>query len=177
LDISSRIPSRDKLLPVYAVIVLMVYSWTILWFYYKLPGWLGFLNVGEVFGIFAYSMTTNFLESLAVLAGITLLSMVLPRKWFSDAFVARGAALAILGLGLMMYIAKQFETKEYYPAELIRWAPAILVAILAFVFLLGRVTLARKGFEVFADRAIIFLYISIPISLLSLITVLIRVIV
>ncbi|MGH9786042.1 MAG: hypothetical protein ACRD88_17875, partial [Terriglobia bacterium] len=159
MDISKRLPSRAELAPVYAVIVMMVYSWTILWFYYNLPGWLGFLNFGEVIGIFAYSMTTNFLESLAVLAGIVLCAVILPRRWFSDAFVARGAALAMLVLGLMMYIAKQFETKEYYPAELIRWSPALLAVAFVLVFLLGRVMFLRKAIEFFADRAIIFLYI------------------
>lgn len=177
MDISSRIPKRDEIIPVYAVIVLMVYSWTMLWFYYNLPGWLGFLNVGDVFGIFAYSMATNLLESLVVLAGIILFSMLLPRQWFRDAFVARGAGLAIAGLGLMMYVAKQFSTKEYYPAEVVRWSPAILAGILAAVFFLGKITFVRRAIEALADRAIIFLYLSIPISIISVITVLIRVIV
>jgi hypothetical protein len=174
LDISKRLPSRAEIAPVYAVIVVMVYTWTILWFYYNLPGWLGFLNLGDVFGIFAYSVATNFLESLAVLAGILMFAVILPRAWFSDAFVARGGALAILVLGLMMYIAAQFETKEYYPAELIRWSPALLAAILVLVFFLGRILPVRRAIEFFADRAIIFLYISIPVSLLGLLTLLLR---
>lgn len=174
MDISKRLPSRAEIAPVYAVIVVMVYTWTILWFYYSLPGWLGFLNFGDVFGILAYSVATNFLESLAVLAGIILFAMLLPRRWFSDAFVARGGALAILVLGLMMYIARQFETKEFYPAELIRWSPALLGAILLLVYYLGRIAPVRKALELFADRAIIFLYISIPVSLLALFTLLLR---
>jgi hypothetical protein len=177
LGISRRIPSREKIAPVYAVIVLMVYSWTILWFYYNIPAWLGFLNVGDLLSIFTYSMATNFLESLVVLAGIVLFSIILPHKLFLDAFVARGAALAILVLGLMMYIAKQFSTKQYYPAELIRWSPAILLVILVLVFFLGRVPFLRKTLEFFADRAIIFLYISIPVSILSIIAVLYRAVV
>lgn len=154
----------------------MVYSWTTLWFNYNVPGWLRGLSIGDVFSIFTYSMATNFLESIVVLAGIILFSMILPRKLFLDAFVARGAGLAILGLGFMMLIAKQFSTKAYYPAELIRWAPAVFVAILLIVFFLGRISFLRRVLEVLADRAIIFLYISIPISILSLLAILIRVI-
>jgi hypothetical protein len=173
LDISSRIPARDKLIPVYAVIVLMVYSWTLLWFNYNLSAWLGFLNMGEIISIFTYAMVVNFLESLAVLAGIILLCALLPARLFLDAFVARGAALAILVLALMMFIAKQFSIPQYYPAELIRWSPAILAAILVVVFFLGKVAILRKTIEFVADRAIIFLYISIPVSIICILSVIV----
>jgi hypothetical protein len=174
LDISSRIPPREQILAVYAVIVLMVYTWTIQWFNYNLPAWLGFLTAGEVLGIFAYAMANNFLESLLALAAILAFGAVLPRSLFRDAFVARGAGLAALTLGFMMYAARQFSTKEYYPAELVRWTPAILAAILVLVFLLGRVKYLRLPVEFIADRAIIFLYISIPVSVVCVIAVLIR---
>jgi len=174
LDISSRLPSRDKIIPVYAVIVVMVYTWTILRYYYNIPAWLGFLNLGDLLGIYAYSTATNFLESLVVLAGIILFSMVLPRRLFLDAFVARGSALAILVLALMMTIAEQFNTKQFYPAELIRWTPAIMAAILVVVYFLGNVVFLRKAIEFIADRAIIFLYITIPVSVLAILVVLLR---
>ena len=174
MDISSRIPKQKEIAPVYAIIVLMIYGWTILKFNYNLPGWLFFLNLGEIMSVFAYSMTTTLFESLLVLFGVITTAVILPRKWFAETFVSRGASLSLLVLGLMMYIADQFTTKENYPAELIRWTPAILVLIALVVYAIGRVQLARKIIEVFADRAIIFLYISIPISLVSLIAVLIR---
>ena len=174
MGISSRFPKQNEIAAVYAVIVLIVYGWTILKFNYNLPGWLFFLNVGEILGVLAYSMVTNLLESIVVLLGVIAAGVLLPRKWFSEAFIARGASLSILVLGLMMYIAGQFSTKEYYPAEIIRWTPAILVLIATVVYLLGRLQFTRQAIEFFADRAVIFLYISIPVSVLSLLTVLIR---
>jgi hypothetical protein len=174
LGISSRFPKQKEIVPVYAIIVLMVYGWTILKFNYNLPGWLYYLNLGEIMSVFAYSMATNLLESLVVLFGVVVAGFLLPRKLFSNAFVARAAALSILVLGLMMYIAEQFTTKDYYPAEIIRWGPAILVLIGLAVYMIGRMQFTRKALEFFADRAIIFLYISIPVSIFSLIVVLIR---
>jgi len=174
LDISSRFPKQKEVLSVYAVIVLLVYGWTILKFNYNLPGWLYFLNIGEILSVFSYSMTTNLLESLLVLFGVIALSFVLPRKWFADAFVARGVLLSVLVLGLMMFVASQFSTKAYYPADIIRWLPAHLILIALVVFFAGRSGLVNKSLEWFADRAIIFLYISIPVSLVSLIAVLMR---
>ena len=61
------------------------------------------------------------------------------------AFVARGAALSVMGLGWMMRIAQQFSTKDYYPAELIRWSPALLLGIFVVVYFLGRVAFLRKA--------------------------------
>jgi hypothetical protein len=172
LDIFRRFPGQKEIAAVYAVIVLMIYGWTILKFNYNLPGWLYFLNVGEISSVFAYSMVTNLLESLLVLLGVIAAGVLLPKKWFSDAFIARGASLSILVLGLMMYIASQFITKEYYPAEIIRWAPIILIGIGLIVYLIGRIPPVRKALEFFADRAIIFLYVTIPVSIVSLIAVL-----
>jgi hypothetical protein len=174
LAIFNRIPKQKEILPVYAVIVLMIYGWTILKFSYYVPGWLYFLNLGEILMVFAYSATVNLLESLLVLLGIVAIGTVLPKKWFADAFVARGVVFSAIVLGLMMYVANQFNYKEYYPSEMIRWFPVIVIVMGVFVYFLGRIKFVCNIIEAFADRAIIFLYISIPVSLLSLIVVVIR---
>ena len=168
MGISSRFPKWKELAPVYAVIVMMVYGWTIILFSYRLPGWLYSLNLGEILNNLAYSISVNFLESLVVLLGVVLLSVILPGVAFRDAFISRGVILSALTLGLMMYIASQFSTKQYYPSEIIRWSPLILAGIGVVAFFVGRVALLRRVVEWFADRAIIFLYISIPFSLISL---------
>jgi hypothetical protein len=176
LVIFKRIPAWGQVAPVYAVIVLMVYTWTSLWFFWKLPSWLFFLNAGEIAIAFAYSLATNFVESLAVLCGPLLLSMALPKKWFYDQFVARGAALALSGLGYMMYIAFQFKTNADYPSlNLKAWTLVLAAGIILFiVYLAGRLSFLRKVIEFVADRAIIFLYITVPLSLISLAVLLVR---
>jgi hypothetical protein len=176
LAIFKRIPVWGQIAPVYAVIVLTVYAWTLAWFFWKLPSWLFYLNAGEIGIAFAYSLATNFVESLAVLCGPLALCLALPRAWFLDRFVARGAAFALSGLGYMMYLAFQFKTKDDYPSLTLKpWSFALAIAIILFiVFLAGRLSLLRKILEVVADRAIIFLYISVPLSLISLAVILVR---
>lgn len=176
MAIFKRIPAWGQIAPVYAVIVLMVYTWTSLWFFWKLPSWLFFLNTGEIAIAYAYSLATNLMESLAVLCGPLILSMVLPKEWFFDRFVARGATLALAGLGYMMYVAFQFKTNADYPSLTLKpWTLALaVVAILFIVYLAGRLNLFGKIIEIIADRAIIFLYISLPFSLISLVIILIR---
>ncbi|MBE0672141.1 MAG: hypothetical protein IH588_16295 [Anaerolineales bacterium] len=170
----NRVPKRKDILPVYAVIVLMVYGWTILKFSYYVPSWLYFLNLSEILIVFSYSMAVNLLESLSILIGVVTIAAILPQKWFAEMFVARGAGLSILLLGLMMYVANQFNTKGYYPSEIIHWSPIIFVFMGMFVYLIGRITFLRNAVECFADRTIIFLYISIPFSVLAFIVVLMR---
>ena len=176
MDISSRVPKWGHLLPVYGVIVLLVYGWTLYWFLWKFPSWLYFLTIGEILAALSYSIVTNFLESIAVLALPVMLSLALPKKWFFEVFVARTTAMVVPGLAFMMYIAMQFQTRDDYPRELIKWSPMVALGIAGFAFLIGQVPTLRRALEFLADRAAIFVYLSIPLSLVALIAVLARLI-
>ncbi len=171
-----RLPSWAQIIPVYGVIVIIIYTWTLLWFFWKVPSWLYFLNAGEILVILAYSLATNFAESLLVLCGSLFLALVLPRKWFYDVFIARGATLSIAGLGYMIYLANQFTNKNAYPTiSLQAWTVLVALAgIAVLVYLSGRISLLRKILEVVADRVAIFVYVLAPLSIISLIVVAFR---
>jgi hypothetical protein len=158
------------------VIVLMVYAWTLLWFFWKVPGWLYYLNGGEILTALAYSLATNLAESLVTLCGPLFLALVLPAKWFRDVFVARGASLCMAGLGYLMFLAYQFNDKSSYPAAILEPWVVLLVAagIGVLVYLCGRVRLLRRAIEALADRLSIFAYILAPLSAISLLIVIIR---
>jgi hypothetical protein len=177
LGIFKRMPDWGQVAQVYGVIVLMVYGWTILSFLWKLPSWRIFLTVNEIFDVLAYSVVINLLESLAVLCLPVLMSLALPKKWFCDSFTVRGSSLAILGLGYMMYFAWHFNIKGDYPGLLLRATPWIFCAILLLMFVVDRIIPLRRAIEGFADRATIFIYISIPLSLLSLLVFVFRLVV
>ena len=174
MAIFDRLPKAAQIAAVYAVIVFTVYSWTLLWFFWKYPSWLYFLNLGEILTVLAYSLATNFFESLLVLAAPLALAVVLPKKWFYETFVARGITLVLPILGYMMVLAYQFESKIDYPTEALNWAPVVLAVTLLLVFIVGRVGFLRKALEFFADRATIFIYLTIPLSLASVLVVVIR---
>ena len=101
---------------------------------------------------------------------------VLPRKWLHDVFVARGGTLAIAGLAYMMYVASQFTSKDGYPTLTLKpWSLAVVLVLIAvLVYLAGRSRLVRGIVEGIADRATIFLYIYMPLSVLALLLVLFR---
>jgi hypothetical protein len=171
-----RIPGWPQIIPVYGVIVLMVYTWTLLWFFWKVPSWLFFLNAGEILTSLAYVLATNFTESLLVVCGPLFLALVLPKKWFHDVFIARGASLSMAGLGYMMFLANQFRNNSDYPsASLHPWTVALAAAgIGVLVYLCGQIALLRKIVEAVADRVSIFVFILTPLGIISLLVVLVR---
>ena len=158
------------------MIVLIVYTWTLIWFFWQVPSWLYFLNVGEIMTALAYSLATNFAESLVVMCGPLFLALVLPRKWFHDVFIARGASLSMAGLGYMMFLANQFQNKSDYPTLSLQIWTVLLAAvgIALLVYLCGQIPLLRKMLEVVADRVTIFVYILVPLSIISVLVVVIR---
>jgi len=177
LAIFNRIPKAAQIAALYALIVFTLYSWTLLWFFWRVPGWLYYLSIGEILTTLAYSLATNFFESLVVLALPVFLAVILPKKWFYDVFVARGAALILPGLGYMMYVAFQFQSKLDYPSEVLNWYPVVLAAIVLLAFLVGQVRFLCKVIETLGDLAVVFLYLSIPASLFSILVILIRLLV
>lgn len=172
--ISKRLPKWSQIASVYSMIVMVIYSWTMVWFFWKFPSWLNFLSIWEILKVLCYSIATNLLESLVVMVPFLVLAVILPRKWFLDDFVSRSVPPILIGLGYMMYLANQFQGKEDYPSDVLHLVPVVTLAILVAVIIVGRIDFLRRLIENFADRAIILLYISIPLSLFCLLVVLIQ---
>ena len=135
-----------------------------------------FSSLGDIAAIFAYMAVINLAESISVLLAPVILSILLPQKWFYDRFVSRSVSLILLGLSFLMYVNYKFDVAGdvFYPLVGFRWTLCVLATILALVYLIDRIGLLRKLLEAFANQAVIFLYISIPLSAISLVVVLIR---
>jgi hypothetical protein len=150
--------------------VLLLYGWTIYWFSWNLPSWLAFLPLYDIFGILAYALVTNLLESLAVLAVLILLAAVLPPSWFRDEFVVRAGFTALYFLIIGMYLLNNF-------IPLMQLGRPFLITVAIFLpaqYLLGRIRVVQTGLNTMADRSIVFLYVSVPLSVLGLIVILVR---
>jgi hypothetical protein len=174
LAIKNRFPSLAQLYPVYSIIVILIYGWTIYWSLWKLPSWLDFLPLGEIAAIFSYLMATNLIESLLVLLGIIIVCLILPQKWFREVFVSRGSMFAASILISIMIFENHFVKPEDYFSKFPIYLPLILLIAAILAFFAGWIRIFRNGIEVFAENAVIFLFLLMPLSLLSLIVVLIR---
>lgn len=175
MNIRKRLPGAFQIAQVLAVIMLMVYGWTLYWYLWKVPSWMYYLTLGELAGIYAYAASVNLLESLLALAGLLLLAFFLPRAWLSDSFAARGTAFLLPLLAYIMVLSNSFETvsEKNYPSTLIHWSPLALGFALLLAYLAGKWTPLRRALEKFSARAVIFLYVFLPISVISLTYVLI----
>ena len=174
LNFVKRIPKVEQIAPVYAVMVVMIYSWSLSCFFWRLPSWLYFSSVGEIAVIFAYMMVVNLIESVLVLLAPIVMSIILPQKWFYDRFITRGTLLVLLGLGYLIYFDNHLQYQKPFPLDLVYWTPAIAAAILVLAFLIDWLGFLDRILKELTNRLIIFLYISIPVSLISLLIVLIR---
>jgi len=172
--IKNKLPSLAEVYPVYAIIVLLVYGWTIYWALWKLPSWLDFLPLAEIGAIFCYLLATNLFESLLALLGVLIVSLILPQKWFRDSFVSRGSALAASILISIMFFEYHFDKPADYFYKFPSYLPWILLVTGVLVFLAGWIRLVRKAVEIFAENAVIFLFLLLPLSLLSLIIIIVR---
>ena len=172
----NRWPASKDILSVYAVIAFLIQVWTIYVSFEQLPAWSSFLNINEIMAVLAYRVVESFMECLLVLGILLIISFILPPKVFRDIFVIRGTAFALGLLGPTILFWKLF-----------RGDPGTLMADYARTWMIGTILLASLTSYLSAriisvadflkwisDRMIVFLYLLIPISLVSFITVLIR---
>jgi hypothetical protein len=172
--VRARFPSLQENLQVYAVIVAVLYTWTILWLFWELPSWLNFLTVGEVLPIFAYALATNFLESLLVLAGLNLVCFLLPAHWFHTSFVPRSFLLVASELGSLMVFISLFGKEAEHPNGLFVGSLVLFGLLVPASLLLGRIPIVKNLAESISGRLTIFVYLLVPLSLLSLLFLLFR---
>ena len=174
MSIIKKIPKLEEIAPVYAVIVMMVYPWTLTRFFWKLSSWILFASVGDLAAFVAYMVVVNLLESILILLVLLAMSIILPRKLFYDRFKTRSVALVLFGLGFLIYLNRNLHADAPFPMTLVRWIPMAVVVVLVLVFLVDKVGFLRRVLDELASRLTVFLYISIPISVVSLLVILIR---
>ena len=174
MNFVQKIPKIEKIAPVYAVAVGMIYAWSMPRFFWRLTSWLYFSSVGEVAVIFSYMMVVNLIESVLVIFVPIALSVVLPGKWFLDRFVTKGTLFVSLSLSYLMYFDSRLYYQSPFPLGLVYKTPIIIALLFALVFLIDWTGILDKILIDLSDRMIVFLYISIPVSLVSVLVVIIR---
>ncbi len=174
MNLASRFPSLKQLAPVYSVAVAIIYGWSIIRFFWRIPSLINYSTTSELGVIFSYLITVNLIESIAVVLMPVILGLILPQKWFLERFVTKSVLLVSMGLGYMMYVASHINTNEPFPYTLFPWMPVVFPLILALVFLLDQIIFLRKILEDISDRFVVFLFISLPVSVVCILVVLFR---
>jgi hypothetical protein len=165
--ILKRLPNRQAILQVYAVIAVMLSGWTITAFLWKLSAWLLILNIGEILTVFAYSMVVNLIESLIVLLLLLIACVGLSPSLLRDHFAVRGTILAAGLIGSLIAFVK-FHM-EFGIQSGFRLFIGPLIVLLLTAILLSFPSRFRFGRALhsavlwISDRMIVFLYILLPV--------------
>jgi hypothetical protein len=167
-SVLQRFPTLGQVAPIYALTLFLFTSWTSYHLFWKLPAWLNYLQISEIFPLLAYSISLNMLESLTVVGGLAGLAAILPKSWFRDAFIPVGAAFTLMSLGYLVLFLNQFFLSADYPMLWVKTLPGALLGIFLLASGLGRIAVLRRLLEALADRSLVFLYILLPLGIVSL---------
>lgn len=171
--IVERVPPRNEIIPVFASIVFPLYSWTIYWMLDYLPSWLKSMTLGETIPVNAYAFVLVLFESIFLLVLILLLSIILPKKWLRVGFVPKGSILAWL-ICLFSYFAQLNNINRVeLISELLLWT-IFVISVVIFFALITKSIIISTAISSLSDKLSVFLYIYLPISLISLIIVVVN---
>lgn len=174
LDLKRRIPSRNDLVAVFAVCVLVTFSWSILWFLYKLPSWLAFLSAWNTLGILAYGLVSSFLESALLLLLLVVSAVILPGGWLRDEFTIHGTLIVIV-LTFWLGLVQRFSSLRLWSdGQIWLGLSLVLITIVLASILVRRLRPLGNVLRGLAGRATILLYVYVPLSILSLAIVVVR---
>ncbi|RPI94237.1 MAG: hypothetical protein EHM40_07300 [Chloroflexi bacterium] len=171
LKLLNRLPGKECIYPVYGLIVMLTYGWSLYHFFWILPSWIKFQTAEEIGILLCYILATNFVESLLFLLGLLFISMILPAKRFREDFVWRGGVSTLFILILFMFIS---YTPTSSNGLTVKYGLGAAVGLICVYLISRKINWARKVVGSLADRSIVFLYLSIPASLIALLVVLIR---
>jgi hypothetical protein len=173
--IGERLPGKADLAPVLASCVFLVFSWSMLWFFQQMPGWMAYLDSWDILGILAYIQAFALLESVIVLLLVIVVAIVLPANWFRDRFAAQGSMMVfVITFWTVLFQGIAFALPLWSSGQLLFGLMLPLVSIVVACALVHRSEKAEKAIRALADRLTVFLYIYVPLGFLGLIVVVAR---
>ena len=170
-----RFPPLNEILPVYAVVAAMAYGWNIFHFLWKVPSWLLFLSLGEILSLLSYALTAALSESFLILAALLLAAFLLPETVLKRDFIVRATWLVVVAYGGIMLLLS-------LDASYGSWTRRYWNLFSALFFILAILTAYASKSVAFlrsialwlSDRLIVFLFILIPVSMISILAVIYR---
>ncbi len=163
----SRLISHENIVFVFAACVVPIYSWSILIFFKELPYRLQALPAWDLVGIFAYSQIFALLESGMILLIPVLGAAILPARFLRDRFVAQGSVLVLLTLGWLIVGMLGLFSNFW-------WVSLYLISMGLSYILIYRYKRLEQFINSFTERLTVLLYVYIPVTLLSVIIVILR---
>src|SRR5688572_6233481 len=174
-----QIPDREIILNVFGMTICFIYSWTLFASFYSIPSWIYFLDVFQIISIYAYSFAFDFVESVSTLFVILLIELIIIGVFNGkpDGFRSRAILFLLVVISFSAFRLFRFNGYEdmlnFSNYESIWWLGGVLL-YLVLITLALKITWMKTFLDDMVDRASVFLYIYLPLSLISLLIVIIR---
>jgi hypothetical protein len=172
--LKKHLPPFQNILPVFAITSFMVYGWTTLIYFRYLHYWSAFLNLGEISAIFCYSMLADLGESLIITFLLLAMCFVLPSRYLRDMFVVRGTLLVVFVFLSISLFINIFPDLNAYAYMVLPWTIATFVGAVLLAVFVTKIHFIVRAITWLSDSVIIFLYVLMPVTALSLLVVLAR---
>lgn len=176
--IIEKLPDRKSIIGVYAVIVFLGYSWSLVVSFYKIPSWMLYLDLLQIASIYAYLFVFGLIESIFSLLIVVLLGFAFTLNKKNDT-IFQSRAILIYFVLFITSAARLIAFQDYEQmagftdGEFAWWLGAFLIGVPLVVFGPKSYWL-NKLIHGFADRASIFLFVYPPLSLISVLIVILR---
>jgi hypothetical protein len=164
-----------QVVPMFASCVFLVYSWSILTFLHRLPGWMLHLSIQEILGMFAYALASALVESLTIPFLLVVPATLLPARYFRDKFAAHGTlTMLVVAFWAVVFQYIYASTRKWDSHKMLLWSVLFLSSLLLSWMLVQRLERLEKVLNWLGERLTAFLYIYVPLGLLGLVVVLVR---
>ena len=176
IGIREKFPPTHEIASLYSIIVFIVYGWTSVAVFWKVPSWSYILTPGEIVVTLAYIVTARLLKSVVILLVFLSASLLLPTNWIRDKFVIRCSV--ILCAFTVWVVIFTMSTSTHLPdqGDILTFFAGFSITSVFGLLLSERVSLVRRFLTLVGDQLIIFLYVSLPLSLVGFLIVLMRII-
>lgn len=168
-----RLPDNREIVLALSMAAFLVFTWSLRSFFYNVPAFLLSYSLGEILAIAAYMLAFALLETTIIMLVMLALAVVLPGPLLRNGFSYKTAFL-LLALGAVSIHLQFIMTNQPKINFLLFELGRGLAVWLAAVLLTRYVAAIQKIVMDVLDRLTIFIYIYIPLGLLSLVVVLIR---
>jgi len=172
--IKKRLPTSQEIQNIFGFLVFVIFTWSIRGFLYKLPSFLLYYGVGKIIGTLAYMLSFSLVESIVLFMLLLVVVVSLPGAWLRNGFSWK-AGLLILALSAFSLFLQSSITFRLPSAKALIIASALIVTgLFTLWFLCAKYQRVRTVTELTMENFSIFVYLYLPLGLLSVLIVILR---
>jgi hypothetical protein len=171
-----RLPQQQEIMQVLGTTTFIVFGWSLGGFFYRFPSFLLGHDIGSLLGILSYMLSFALLETLLILAGLILLCVLFPQKWFKEGFAYKGSLTALIAALAMIQLQDLMGKLEKLPEPEILYRGLLFTLLItsALILVLQFVKPLQKILLEIVERMQIFAYIYLSLAIAGLLVVLVR---